>query len=166
MAGHLGWKKMTNRLLERFFWPGIYMDVQELCRTCPECQRVACHHKHKDPLMPLPVVNQPFERVGLDLVGPLPRRKAGHRYTLTMVDYGTRYPEAIPLCQTDSQTITAELMTIFSRFRGPKEILSDCGANCTSKLIKELYKLLGVQPIRTSPYHLQTDGMVERSTQQ
>ena len=115
MAGHLGRKKMTNRLLKRFFWPGIYVDVQELCQTCPGCQRVARHHKHKAPLMPLPVVNQPFERVGMDLVGPLPQTKAGFHYVPTMVAYGTRYPEAIPLCHTDSQTIAAELMTIFSR---------------------------------------------------
>ena len=99
--------------------------------------------------------------MGIDLVGPFPRTKAGHRYVLTMVEYGTRYPEAIPLRQTDSQTIAAELMTIFSRVGVPKEILSDCGANLTSKLIKEL-RLLGVQPIQSSPYHPQTDGMVER----
>ena len=55
-----------------------------------------------------------------------------------MVDYGTQYPEAIPLCQTDSQAIAAVLLTIFSRVRIPKEILSDCGANLTSRLIKEL----------------------------
>ena len=162
MAGHLGWKKTMNRMLKRFFWPGIYVDVQELCRTCPECQRVACHHKHKAPLMPLPVVDQLFERVGIDLARLSPQTKAGHRCVLTIVDYETRYPEAIPLHQTDSQTIAAELMTIFSRIRVLKEILSDCGANLTSKLIKELYRLLGVQPIRTSPYHPQTDGMVER----
>ena len=65
------------------------MDVQELCRTCPECQRVARHHKHKTLLMPLPVVDQPFERGGIDLVGPLPQTKAGHHYVLTMVDYET-----------------------------------------------------------------------------
>ena len=138
------------------------MDVQELHRICPECQGVARHHKHKAPLMPLPVVDQPFERVGIDLVRPLPQTKASHLYVLTMVDYGTRYPEAIPLHQTDSQTIAAELMTIFSRIGVPKKILSDCRANVTSKLIKELYRLLGVQPIQASPYHPQTDGMVER----
>ena len=58
MAGHLGRKKTMNRLLlERFFRPGIYVDVQELCRTCPECQRVACHHKHKAPLMSMPPIS-------------------------------------------------------------------------------------------------------------
>ena len=100
--------------------------------------------------------------MGIDLVGSLPRTKAGHRYVLTMVDYGTQYPEAIPLRKTDSQTIAAELMTIFSRVGVLKEILSDCGTNLTSKLIKELYRLLGVQLIQTSPYHPQTNGMVER----
>ena len=139
MAGHLGWKKTMNRLLERLLWPGIYMDVQELCWTCSECQRVARHHKHMAPLMSLPVVDQPFKRVGIDLVWPLPRTRASHCYVVTMVDYRTRYPEAIPLCQTDSQTIAAELMTILSRVGVPKEILSDCGANLTSKLIKEPY---------------------------
>ena len=112
--------------------------------------------------MPLAVDNQPFERVGIDLVGPLPQTKAIHRYMLTMVDYGTRYPEAIPLHQTSSQTIAAELMIIFSRVGVLKKILSVCGANLTSKLIKELYGLLSFQPIRTSLYHPQTDGMVER----
>ena len=57
MAGYLGWKKTTNRLLERFFCPGIYVDVQELCWTCPECQRVPRHHKHKAPLMPMPTIS-------------------------------------------------------------------------------------------------------------
>ena len=57
MAGHLGRKKTMNRLLERFFRPGIYVDVQELCRTCPECQRVARHHKHKAPLMSMPTIS-------------------------------------------------------------------------------------------------------------
>ena len=57
MAGHLGRKKTMSRLLERFFRPGIYVDVQELCRTCPECQRVARHHKHKAPLMSMPTIS-------------------------------------------------------------------------------------------------------------
>ena len=57
MAGHLGPKKTMNRLLERFFRPGIYVDVQELCRTCPECQRVTHHHKHKAPLMSMATIS-------------------------------------------------------------------------------------------------------------
>ena len=52
--------------------------------------------------MPLPVIDKPYKRIGMDLVGPLPRSKAGYRYILTVMDYCTRYPEAIPLKKTES----------------------------------------------------------------
>lgn len=58
-----------------------------------------------------------------------------------------------------------ELLKFFSRVGIPREILTDCGANFTSKLMGELYNLLGVKAIKTSPYHPQTDGMVERFNQ-
>ena len=44
----------------------------------------------------------------------------------------------------------------------PREILTDQGSNFTSQLLAELYRLLQVRPIRTSPYHPETDGLVER----
>ena len=55
-----------------------------------------------------------------------------------------------------------ELITSFARYGVPKEILTDQGTNFTSQLLQELYKLLGVKPIRTTPYHPRTDGLVER----
>lgn len=59
----------------------------------------------------------------MDLEGPLPRTKAGNRYIVTMVNYGTRFPEAIPLRRTDSRTITDTMMEVFSRVGIPIEIL-------------------------------------------
>ena len=47
----------------------------------------------------------------------------------------------------------------------PREILTDQGNNFTSQLLAELYRLLHIHAIRTSPYHPQTDGMVERFNQ-
>ena len=73
-----------------------------------------------------------------------------------LMDNGSRYPEAIPLKNIDSQTVDTALVDIFSRLGIPEEILSDQGANFISKLMQDLYKLLGVKPIRTSPYHPQT----------
>ena len=53
-------------------------------------------------------------------------------------------------------------MKFFSQVGVPKEILTDQGTNFMSKLLTELYRMLHVHPIRTSPYHPQTDGLVER----
>lgn len=53
----------------------------------------------------------------------------------------------------------------FARVGIPEEILTDQGSNFTSQLLMELYKMLHVHPMRTSPYHPQTDGLVERFNQ-
>ena len=80
-------------------------------------------------------------------------------------DYATRYPEAVPLCTIDAPRIAEELVKVFARVGVPGEILTDQGSNFTSQMLTEIYRLLGVQPIQTSPYYPQTDGLVERFNQ-
>ena len=103
--------------------------------------------------------------MAMDIVGPLPRSRSGNKYILVICDYATRYPEAIPLRAIDAETIAEELVKFFSRVGIPEEILTDQGSNFTSKLLAEVYRLLHIKPIRTSPYHPQTDGLVERFNQ-
>ena len=81
---------------------------------------------------------------------------------LVVCDYATRYPEAIPLKTIDAEKIAEELVHFFSRVGIPKEILTDQGSNFQSQLLGELYRLLHVEALRTSPYHPQTNGLVER----
>ena len=63
----------------------------------------------------LPIIETPFERVGLDIVGPLPKSARGHQYILVLVDYATRYPEAIPLRKANAKQIAKELFLFSSR---------------------------------------------------
>ena len=162
IAGHLGSEKTRQRLLRRFYWPGVFKDVEEFCRSCPTCQKTSQHRVSKAPLIPLPIISEPFSRIAMDIVGPLPRSKSGNRYVLVICDYATRYLEAIPLRSIDAEHIAEELIKVFARVGVPREILTDQGSNFTSRLLAELYRLLHVHPIRTSPYHPQTDGLVER----
>ncbi|CAM5122254.1 unnamed protein product [Eretmochelys imbricata] len=98
----------------------------------------------------------------MDLVGPLEKTAWGHQYILVILDYATRYPEVIPLRNTASKTIVKELVGIFARVGLPKEILTDQGTPFMSKLMKDLCTLLHIHTLRTSIYHPQTDGLVER----
>ena len=98
----------------------------------------------------------------MDIVGPLRRTKRGNRYILTMMDFASRFPEAIPLRRIDAETVADALCTVFTKFGVPEEILSDQGSQFMSSLMKRTMALLGVDQIRTSPYHPQTDGMLER----
>ena len=98
----------------------------------------------------------------MHVIGPLPQSRTGHRYVLVICDYATRYPEAVPMKAIDAEAVAEELMKLVSRVGIPKEILTDQGTNFTSRLLAELYRLLHVNALQTSPYHPQTDGMVER----
>ena len=110
----------------------------------------------------MPVISTPFQRVAIDIVGPMPKTRRGHLYLLTFMDYATRYPEAIPLRSVTSKDVTEALTSIFARLGFPGELLSDNGPNLTGTLISEMLEILHIKSIRTSPYHPQTDGMLER----
>ena len=162
MAGHLGYDKTLQRIMARFYWPGIWADVRRWCAACPECQLVNHPATPKAPLRPLPLVEVPFERLGMDLIGPLDRSARGYRFVLVLVDYATRYPEAVPLRNISAKSVAQALFQVISRVGIPKEILTDQGTSFMSRTLRELYELLGVRSIRTSVYHPQTDGLVER----
>ena len=89
LAGHLGKEKTRRRVLRRFYWPNVFGDVEEFCRTCAVCQKASHMGVGKAPLMPLPVISEPFSRVAMDIVGPLLTSRAGNRYVLVVCDYAT-----------------------------------------------------------------------------
>ena len=162
-AGHLGVNKTRTRILHRFYWPGVFKEVADHCRQCEVCQRSADRRDRiRAEMIPMPLIEKPFQRIAMDIVGPLPRSRAGNKYILTICDYATRYPEAIPLPSTEAERIAKELVKLFARVGIPDEILSDQGTNFMSTLLQEIYQMLHIKRIRTTPYHPQTDGLVER----
>ena len=98
LAGHLGCKKTSGKINKYFFWPGMHKYVSTLCQTCIGCQKTAKQCQVKAPLMPLPVISQPFNRMATNIVGPIPRTKHGKKFIFTLIHFATHYPEAVPLC--------------------------------------------------------------------
>ena len=88
-------------------------------------------------LIPLPPMDEPFKRIAMDIVGPLPRSRSGNQYILVICDYASRYPEAVPLRRIDAQNVAEELVKLFSRVGIPSEILTDQGSNFTLKLFSK-----------------------------
>lgn len=161
-AGHIGSRKTTRLLQQHFYWPGMGRDVKDWVKTCHTCRQWNGKKIHRAPLQPLPVITTPWEKVALDIVGPLPRTKRGHKYLLTIMDFATRFLEAIPLKKVDAETTCDALMEVFARFGVPQEILTDNGSNFTAKLTEELLRRLNCHHVRASPYHPQSNGMLER----
>lgn len=128
LGAHLGVEKTKERVLQRFFWPGVHKEVENYCRSCPDCQITAPKQTYRNPLIPLPIIETPFERVGMDIVGPLPKSARGHQYILVIVDYATRYPEAVPLRKANAKKNSKRTVPLQQPVGIPKEILTDQGS--------------------------------------
>ena len=81
-----GWtlrvNKIYNRILTHFYWLNIRRDLAEYCRSCHTCQVVGKPNKKKSvaPIWPMPAFEEPFSRVIVDCVGPLPKTTSGNQY--------------------------------------------------------------------------------------
>lgn len=163
-SGHLGVRKTYRRILQHFFWPGIKADVANYCRHCHICQLTGKPNQKipPAPLRPIPVVGEPFERVIVDCVGPLPRTKHGNQYLLTIMCAATRFPEAVPLRTITTRAIVKSLTKFFSIFGMPRVIQSDQGTNFLSKIFQQVLRTLNIQHVVSSAYHPESQGALER----
>lgn len=164
LSGHLGVNKTFSRILHYFYWPGLKKTVSEYCRSCHVCQLAGKPNQGipSAPLHPIPIVSEPFERIIIDCVGPLPKTKSGYQYLLTLMCAATRYPEAIPMRTIRAKNVTKELVKFFSIFGIPRVIQSDQGTNFTSKLFSQVLNCLSVKHKLSSAYHPESQGALER----
>ena len=155
--------RTTQKLLtDRYVWHGIRKQVGIWAKTCKPCQEAKIQRHTKAPLQTFDVPHRRFDHINIDLVGPLPSSQ-GYTHLLTIIDRFSRWPEAIPLKGTDTETCARALVFHWiSRFGLPLDITSDRGSQFTSKLWTAITKLLGSKLHHTTAYHPQANGLVER----
>uniref|UniRef100_A0A1A8I1B8 Gypsy retrotransposon integrase-like protein 1 n=1 Tax=Nothobranchius kuhntae TaxID=321403 RepID=A0A1A8I1B8_NOTKU len=163
-SGHLGINKTYDAILRHFFWPGLKKDVSGFCKSCPTCQKVGNPNQtiRPAPLHPTPVISTPFDHIVIDCVGPLPPSRTGKKYLLTIICSATRFPEAVPLSSVTTANVIKALTGFFSVFGLPKIIQSDQGTNFTSRIFAQVAKTLKIQHLKSSSYHPESQGVVER----
>ena len=164
LAGHLGIKKTLDRVVSEFFWQGVCGDVARFCKSCDICQRTIQKGRvTKVPLGKMPLIDTPFKRVAVDIVGPIePRSDKKSRYILTMIDCATRYPEAVALPSIETERVAEALIAMFSRVGIPSEMLIEHESRVTIEVMNEVSRLLSLQQLTTIPYRPYSKGPVER----
>ena len=163
MGGHLGESKTLQQLKRRFYWPGHSLDVKIWCQTCSICaSRKTATPKNCAPLQTIKA-GSPMQVIAVDIMGPLPESSNKNSYILVVGDYFTRWMEAYAIYDQEAATVAQKLVdNIFCRFGIPEQLHSDQGKQFESKLIQELCKILNISKTRTTAYHPQCDGLVER----
>ena len=133
-GGHLGIKKTKDRIQTNFYWLGMQGDVTSFCRSCDVCQKTTA----KGSAFRVPLGDMPSRRVAVDLVGPISPPSEKVPYILTSVDHATRYPEAVPLKNIETETVAKALLDMYSGLGTPEEVLSDLGTQSVSKCMEEV----------------------------
>ena len=164
MSGHLGINKTYHKILNHFYWPGLKSDVSQFCKSCHTCQMVGKPNQTipKAHLQPIPAFDEPFSRIIIDCVGPLPKTKSGNEYLLTIMCASTRFPEAIPLRNIKTKNIVKALVKFFTFVGLPKSVQSDQGSNFMSGIFQQVMHELGITQYKSSPYHPESQGALER----
>lgn len=159
LSCHLGHDKTLDKILRIGYWPGVYSDTWKYVNECEKCA-MANRSQHKAPLTQV-CCGKAWDIISIDIL-ELPKFSENN-YLLVCQDFFTKWLEAIPIKNQNSNTIVDALMNIFCRLGFPRKIHSDQGRNFESWLFKEMCSKIGIEKSRTTPYHPQGNGLVERA---
>jgi hypothetical protein len=163
-AAHMADKRTLARAREAFYWHSMAMDTRDFCRRCMVCigrrrKPTAPHHLYERQ-----VTTEPLQRVAVDILALDPPTPRGNKYVLVIVDYFSKWLEALPMKNQRAETCAEKFVTKFiSRFGIPDQLHSDQGKQFESRLMQEVCRLLGINKTRTTPLHPQSDGQTERA---
>ena len=160
--GHLGTERTFQLARKRVFWPRMHTDIEDFVRN--KCRCVVQKKARIQPTAPLQSIHSssPMELVAIDFLH-LEKSSGGHEYILLIVDNFTRYAQAYPTRNKSALTAAKHLYGDFVlRYGLPGRLMHDQGGEFENRLFEELHRLTGVDKSRTTPYHPETNGAVER----
>ena len=166
-AGHSGINKTCSRIRQKYFWSNLRKDVEKFIKHCDSCQRnKLVRKKNLQPMEITTTSTQTFNKIFLDIVGPLNDTECQNRFILTLQDDLSKFSLAYPLKDHTAETVAEVFVTQFiCKFGNPNIIVTDQGSEFMSELFTNVMKLFKIRKYSTTAYHPQSNGALERSHQ-
>jgi hypothetical protein len=163
-GGHFSIDRTYNKLRKHYWWPNMKYSIKQYIKSCLLCQQYNISRQKKPGrLRSISPPEGPFQVIGIDYCGPLKRTPRENRYVLIITDYFTRHIVAIPLPNCSAEKTAETLFNeYFCKFGVPCLIISDQGSHFRNQLMSNMRLLIGYNHIFSTPYHPQTNGIVER----
>jgi len=165
---HPGSSKMYQDLRYRFWWTNMKKEIAAYVARCDTCCRVkAIHMKPAGLLQPLSFPEWKWEEVSMDFIIGLPTTRKGNDSIWVIIDRLTKSAHFIPVKIIYRPPEYADIyMAEIVKLHGiPKTIISDRGPQFTAHFWERMHKSLGTSLIRSTAYHPQTSGQMERLNQ-
>ena len=162
--GHQGIVRTKQRLRDLYWWPGMDRAVEGRVNDCNVSSMAdkTASPRHA-PLQPVPFPDEPWSKLGLDLIGPMAGGRPGQRFAIVAVDYHSKWIE-VGFCEHPTSEVVVQFIEKLACREGyPKKVVSDCGSAFTSERFASYLRSVGVAHILVSLYHPQSSGLVERA---
>jgi hypothetical protein len=161
-GGHMNGVRTYARVRQHFWWPRMCSDILDYVAVCPTCAIRRPRTRPKSQIQSHVQASSPFEFVAMDLLA-MPESKSGNKYALVLVDYYSRYAIVSPLPDKSAKTVARVLLEKCILVHGhPGTILTDRGGEFLNEILISLCKALSIKKTFTTPYHPESDGVVER----
>lgn len=163
-SGHAGVRRMTNNIKKYYFWPSMTKDIIDYVSDCDQCKKQKYSIGNKQPMTITTTANSAFDKVYLDIVGPLPKDNNTYSYILTLQCELTKFTEAYPLHNKDAVSVARAFVDNFIlRFGVPREIATDRGSEFICSTMKEVCELLKIKKLCSTAYHHESIGALENT---
>lgn len=155
-------ERTINRIKKYFWWPTMKKDIKKFISNCVICEKAKVRKHTKTPITVSSVADKPFQKLYLDIVGPITPSISGNKYILTCECDLTKFSIAVPIPDATAFTTARSFVhEVILKYNLPEEIVTDNGPNFISDLFTQVNKILRVKKRLTTPYNPKAN-LVER----
>jgi len=163
VAAHPGMNRMYYTMRKAYYWPSMVTDIHTTIGKCTTCaQNRLALRRHTTPLTLFPAT-EPLTELSVDIFGPIPASKKGNRFILAITVRFAELHKCVALQRITAMSVASAIIDAWvSAYGLPDRILSDRGLQFMSNFFIAVTITLGIETVRTTAYHPQTNGQVER----
>lgn len=161
-CGHIGFERTLEKIKMRFYMDNIFTKVKNIVSACDDCKTFKGVKHTKAKLQKYPIPSKPWERVGMDFLGPLVQTSNNNRYILGFTDYLTRFVVLYALPDRVASTVAGALKRFISTYDVPQVLISDRAQEFVSSTLNDVCRASGINKTVVFPRSPFSNGLIER----